>query len=65
MTIRCIDRDEWWPVYCLGKLYSGCRAIDVPDELAARLESAEKEFGLVQDELGKLYDQADAAPRYP
>jgi hypothetical protein len=52
-------------VYCLGNPYSGCCAIDVPDELAARLESAVKAFELVQDELGKLYHQANAAPRYP
>jgi len=56
--------DERWPevlvypVRASGRPHAGFVAVDVPDELLRRHESALMEFDAVQEELVRIFEKA-------
>ena len=55
-----IDKDEWYPVYCLSEVkdsYGFGDTLEIPDELLKRYRLAEKEFHEVQEELKQLLEK--------
>ena len=53
-----IDRDEWYPVYCLCKDGDWELEIDVPNEIVEIIEPLESAFKNMQEYLGKLFREA-------
>lgn len=56
-----IDKDEWYPVFCISTHYGV--EVEVPQDLIERWDKAEQEFDAVQAIVGKLYDTANGGPK--
>jgi len=57
-----VDQDSWHDYYCLMEIdkdssaYQRERAVEIPDELVARHNKAEDEYGKVQELLRAIWN---------
>ena len=60
MTLRGLEKDEWYPVYDIAEpnRYSDATDVDLDDDFIDRYKHALAEFREVQGILHKLYSAA-------